>query len=217
MTTLALKIIAVVSMFIDHSGAVLFPDQMWMRYVGRLAFPIYAFLISEGYIHTHDLKRYIMRLGIFALISEVPFDLAFEYSFFYTDYQNVFFTLLLGILAIMLIDCFDGQIFWQCLSVACMCLAAGELQSDYRYVGVALIVIFYLYRDRPVMRAVGAALALTPFLSSIEWVGLLALIPITFYNGKPGRYKWRWFFYIFYPAHLTLLVCIRRIVTGTWI
>ena len=88
MTVFALKILAVVSMFIDHSGAVLFRGDMWMRYVGRFAFPIYAFLIVEGYLHTRDVRKYLIRLGVFALISEIPFDLAFRGRLFAPDYRN---------------------------------------------------------------------------------------------------------------------------------
>ncbi len=217
MSTFALKLIAVISMTIDHTGAVLFPYETWMRYVGRIAFPVYAFLIVEGYVHTSDVKKYLMRLGLFAVISEVPFDLAFNTSFFSMDCQNVYFTLFFGLLALILIDVFSGQIFWQTLSVLCMCLAAAELTTDYRYLGVIVIILFYVFRDRPFMKAVTVTLALSYLSGPMEFFGSLALIPIFLYNGELGRHKWKYFFYVFYPVHLMILVCIRKAVTGSWL
>jgi len=100
----ALKIIAVISMLTDHIGYVLFPGVMWLRIIGRLAFPIYCFLLVEGAVHTKNIGRYLLRLGAFALISEIPFDLAFKRSLFYPHYQNVFFTLFLGLAMIAVMD-----------------------------------------------------------------------------------------------------------------
>ena len=93
----ALKIIAILTMLTDHIGAGLFPSQIWLRMVGRLAFPIFAFLICEGFYHTRDIKRYAVRLGIFAIISEIPFNLLHSYYLFDPGAQNIFFTLLIGL------------------------------------------------------------------------------------------------------------------------
>src|SRR5699024_2332190 len=92
-----LKCIAILSMALDHTGAVLFPQEIWLRCAGRLAFPVFCFLIVEGFVHTHDVYRYMARLGVFALISEIPYDLAFRGVCLEFAYQNVFFTLLIGI------------------------------------------------------------------------------------------------------------------------
>ena len=95
---------------LDHMGAVLFPQQIWMRYVGRMAFILYAFLITEGYVHTHNLKRYLGRLSLLALISEIPFDMLFHRTFFYWPSQNVFFTLVLGLMGIFLMEKAAGKL-----------------------------------------------------------------------------------------------------------
>ncbi|MBO6112510.1 MAG: hypothetical protein J6P45_05640 [Lachnospiraceae bacterium] len=209
MSVFALKLFALISMIIDHMGYVIFPQYRWMRYVGRLAFPIYAFLITEGYIHTRNVKKYLLRLGVFAVISEVPFDLAFSGVPFDKNYQNVFFTLLLGLIALIFIDFFAGQTYLQCLSVLALCSAAQFMGTDYRYIGVCLIVVFYLFRDRKPFKMVGAANALIPFSSNIECMALVSMIPVFLYNGKPGRFKWKYFFYVIYPAHLLVLSAIR--------
>lgn len=217
MTTFSLKLLALVSMVIDHTGHVFFPQYRWMRYVGRLAFPIYCFLIVEGYVHTKDVKKYLTRLGIFAVISEFPFDLALEDAFFYPEGQNVFFTLFLGLLAIILIDRFVYHTWLQLVIVAVLGLLGQLMHTDYRYIGVCLIVVFYLYRDRLSFKYAGAANAIIPFSSRIEFMACFSLLPISLYNGKPGRFKWKYFFYIAYPAHLMVLAVIRRVIYGSWI
>ena len=94
----ALKILAMAFMLLDHLWATIIPDNQWMTCVGRLAFPIFAFMISEGYVHTSDFKKYAKRLLIFGLISEIPFNLMSAGGFFFPFHQNVMFTLLLGLL-----------------------------------------------------------------------------------------------------------------------
>lgn len=203
-------------MIIDHTGDVLLPQYRFLRYIGRLAFPIYAFLIVEGYVHTKSVKKYLIRLGVFALISEIPFDLAFHGSFFYPGGQNVFFTLFLGLLSIVLIDRFVYNTLLQTVIVAAIGGLAQVMHTDYRYIGVCLIAVFYLYRDRLPLKSAGAANALIPFSSRIEFMACSSLVPIFLYNGKPGRFKWKYFFYIAYPAHLLLLTFIRGKVYGIW-
>ena len=105
-----LKLIAAVSMTVDHIGAALFPQALWLRCIGRLAFVLYAFLITEGYIYTRNVKWYMARLGLLAVLSEVPFDLLFHRSLFYPYAQNVFFTLFLGLLAIYLMDLLGSRL-----------------------------------------------------------------------------------------------------------
>ena len=105
-----LKCIAILSMAADHTGALLFPEQMWLRGVGRLAFPIFAFVLAEGFFYTHDIKRYLARMGVFALLSEIPYDLAFQGAVLEFDRQNVFFTLTVSLLVLCVMEKVTGQI-----------------------------------------------------------------------------------------------------------
>ncbi len=209
MTVFVLKLFALVTMIIDHTGAVLFPQFRWMRYVGRLSFPIYAFLISEGFVHTRSVNKFLTRLLVFALISEVPYDLAFNGTISFINDMNVFFTLFLGLLALALVDYFVYSTFLQCACVAALGALAQFLYTDYRFIGVCLIVSFYLFRDRLSFKIAGASNALIPFSSNIEGMALVSLVPICLYNGKQGRFKWKYFFYAIYPVHLLILVFIR--------
>ncbi len=216
MSSFALKCIALICMVIDHTGAILFPELRWMRYLGRLAFPIYAFLIVEGYVHTRNVRKYILRLAVFAVISDVPFDIAAFGMWFDPGHQNVFFTLLMGLLALVIIDRFTHHTFLQAILVASLAYMAQLLHTDYRYIGVCLIVVFYIFRDRLFFKITAALNAIIPFSSNIEFMACTAILPISLYNGKRGRFSWKPFFYIFYPAHLLLLAFIRRKIYGIW-
>ncbi|MBQ7584374.1 MAG: TraX protein [Lachnospiraceae bacterium] len=218
MTGFALKLIAAVTMLIDHTGHVIFPGVMWLRYIGRLSFPIYCFLLVEGFFHTRDLKRYMLRLFIFAVISEMPFDLATCDAVFTLEHQNVFWTLLLGLMAISAMDLIKHEsLYLRMLLQAAVLLpfavTAQLIHSDYRWVGVCLIASMYLFRDLEPMRvATGAFLMLPFFTNEIEYVGVLAYLPMHFYNGRQGGSGSRiqkLGFYIFYPVHLLTLVFIR--------
>ena len=222
-----LKLLALIAMAIDHFAAVvilnkiimpnvpLSPDSdvwIWyqiysfMRFVGRIAFPIFCFLLVEGYTHTSNKKKYALRLFLFAVISEIPFDLAFKQSFFDTSYQNVFFTLLIGFLVIWCIDLCDhlpGSVFWQIFVLCAGSFLAYALKTDYDYKGVVLIVILYLFRNQKVLRTIAGCISLL-----WEAPACLAFIPIHFYDGTRGS-SIKYFFYLFYPLHLLLYVGIE--------
>ena len=160
-----LKLIACLSMFIDHLGAVCFSGMMGFRIIGRLAFPIYCFLLVEGAVHTHDMKKYILRMGIFALISEVPFDLAFYHRLVYTEHQNVFFTLGLGLLAIWFlehpIEHLDiPDVLYKLLVIIAAGLIAEFFNTDYGFTGIAVICVFYYLREQPQLKYPIAAILL---------------------------------------------------------
>ncbi len=221
MTGLSLKLIAALTMFLDHIGHVLFPGQLWLRYIGRIAFPIYCFLIVEGFLHTRDLRRYMFRLLIFGIISEIPFDLAFYGEIFTVEHQNVFWTLLLGLLAISVMSLIRHKniyVRWlmQALAAVPFGVCAQLAHTDYRWIGVALIASMYLFRSLEILKVASGAVFMLPFFTNeIEYIGLAAYLPMHFYNGRsgmirgiPGRIL-QLAFYIFYPLHLLILIFIR--------
>lgn len=214
-----LKIIAVISMLIDHVGAVLFPDILLFRIIGRLAFPIYCFLLVEGARYTRDMKKYMVRMGIFALISELPFDLAFYHQSFYLGHQNVFFTLLIGLIMIKGLehpfhDMEVPDVINKLIIVAVAGIAAELLQTDYGFSGIAIIFAFYILRERAALKYLITALICIG-MGWIEAFAILSLIPIVLYNGQRGSQTkaMQYGFYIFYPAHLLLLVILYQIIT----
>ena len=221
MTGYALKLVAIVSMLFDHTGDVLFPGKLWLRYIGRLAFPLYCFLLVEGFFHTRDLRKYMARLFILGIISEVPFDLAFYETLFTLRHQNVFWTLLLGLSALALMNRvrFDNiylEIPVRAVIAVPFAVTAQLIHSDYRWVGVGLIASMYLFREFEMLRlGSGVFFLAMPFTNSIEFFGLLSYLPMHYYNGKRGSSRGRagkilqWGMYIFYPAHLLVLAFIR--------
>ena len=185
--------------------AVIYYADMIMRAIGRISFPIFCFLLIEGFMHTHDVKKYALNLGIFALVSEIPFDLAFAGKPFYLDYQNVFFTLFLGLLTIWAIDTVSHKeikpnLQWivKILIAAAGCLTAWLLQTDYDYKGIILILLLYLFHDQKFLCTLVSCMSLL-----WEAPACLAFIPINLYNGKRGI-SLKYFFYLFYPVHLLL-------------
>lgn len=184
-----------------------------MRLIGRLAFPIYCFLLVEGLYKTKDVKKYSVRLLVFALLSEIPFDLAFMGKLFYFGYQNVFFTLFLGLVTIAVIDYIRKKIEnkFPALMLSFVVAVAGILsavllKTDYDGIGVAIIIIMYAFYERRVGRIVAGCLAFI-----WELTAPLAFIFIGFYNGERGR-QVKYFFYAFYPLHLLLLYLISVIL-----
>ena len=214
-----LKIIAIVTMLIDHTAATFvsaltrqpyivsspetlsFLRQLYslMRDIGRIAFPIFCFLLVEGFLHTRNVRKYAQRLFLFALISEIPFDFALKPSWFYPDKQNVYFTLLMGLLVLWGIQACGGMIWIQIPIMASGMLAAAFLQTDYGYRGVFLIEVLYILRFSRLYQCLGGAAAI-----SWELPAPAAFLPVYFYNGERGI-SLKYFFYWFYPVHLVLL------------
>lgn len=226
-----LKWAAVITMAIDHMGAgilepyvlnawggsplgdtflgnwneILSVDQI-IRYIGRPAFPIFCFLLVQGFIHTHDVKQYAVRLGIFALISEIPFDLALHIQPVYWQGQNVFFTLLIGLLAIWFIRAHRDTLPARVAGLLGGAVLAELLHTDYGAFGIALIVLLYLLRGKKALQCILGAVC-----CAWEITAPLAFVLIWFYNGKRGKQP-RWFFYWFYPVHLLLYSMIGMYV-----
>ena len=191
------------NLFHDHWNELLRVDQI-IRYIGRPAFPIFCFLLVEGFLHTRDVKKYALRLGIFALLSEIPFDLAIRGKLFDWQYQNVYVTLLIGLLTIWILRT-QKDVWYMCLLVAVAGCALGELlHCDYGAMGVVLIVVLYVMRESRIWQCVSGAVC-----TAWELPAPLAFLPICLYNGERGRQP-KWFFYWFYPVHLLLYGMIGR-------
>ena len=222
-----LKLIALVTMLIDHFGAVVvvratytpgFDREFWnslywpMRSIGRIAFPIFCFLLVEGFVHTSNVKKYLGRMFLFALISEIPFDLALTGNWMDFYFQNVFWELSMGILAMICLAYIERKNFKYVVQVVLrlgvivfFAFAAELLGLDYGMYGIISIVALYVFRQNKWSQLLVGAISFC-----WEQVAPLAFLPIAFYNGKRGR-SIKYFFYIFYPAHLLILYMIVRI------
>ena len=219
-------------MFIDHIGAAVLQligqasAAVPFRSIGRMSFPLFVFLLVEGFFYTHDRKRYALRLLIFSFISEIPFDLAFFPTspdlvgsrLFFPDRQNVFPTLLFGFLLIWFVDTViekvPSLILKICFSAAAVYLgffAGSQLHTDYGGYGVLAVLLGYMVKRYAKNQTVEILLIvlLLVFQNTVELFALLDLIPVYFYGGKKGRTISKWFFYFFYPAHLLILWAVR--------
>lgn len=225
-----LKLIAIITMLIDHTGATVIRAiqrhpavvsdaklaLMWQqiydvsRDIGRIAFPIFCFLLVEGYLHTHDVRKYAGRLFLFALISEIPFDIALKGSWYFPDKQNVYFTLFLGLLVLIGIDRITEHglrnLFLAVIPIALGMYIALKIDTDYNYKGVFLIAILYLMRSSRLYQCIGGAAA-----TAWEVPAPLAYIPVYLYNGQRGL-RLKYLFYWFYPAHLMVLYALKTYV-----
>jgi len=223
MSSFVLKIIAIISMLIDHVGVTIYGGFSFFNYLGRFAFPIFCFQLVQGYQHTSNIKKYFSRLLVFAIISQVPF----SYFLYLTTGEfhtlNIFFTLTLGLLAIYLFDKCPIKIFGFGFAVACAFIA-HYLHMDYGYYGVLLIFALYLLRDNKILMSIAfIVLSIIKFIPTFIATNFyypniilciftcLALIPILFYNGEQGK-KLKYFFYAFYPLHLILLIFVRYLI-----
>lgn len=176
-----------------------------LRTIGRLAFPVFAFLISEGVAHTSNKLRYIMRLVFFAGISEIPFDLATREVLYYPEYQNILFTYALGAMSIAATQkARKLHLAVRLIIIALFCGAAYVIRSDYGAVGVLMISVFFLLREERIARLVVGALIAAVESINYACVSALAFGLIYFYNGRRGEMPLKYFFYIAYPAHMLL-------------
>lgn len=215
-----LKWIAVLTMVIDHVGAILFPDQIWMRVIGRVAFPIYAYCLAEGFRYTSDYRRYLGRLALFAILSEIPFDLAFYGVPFSFAHQNVFFTLTLGLILLWVLERCREQLLLCAGAFAVLCFLAQALHMDYGVGGLLMVFAFYLAQQGTspwIGWGIFVFINLFGYAGGVQWAAILALLPIGLYSGKAGKKKQRFFYWI-YPLHLLLLWIIEKYIrSGSWI
>ncbi len=223
----ALKVVAVVTMLIDHTASVLLSNQSiilftiaghsltlytLMRAIGRVAFPLYAFLITEGFGHTRSRLRYGVNLGVFALLSEIPWNLEHTGKLFHIASQNVFFTLFLGFLGLCAIERYKERIVPLAASLLALFAAATVLKCDYGSNGFCFILFLYALREHELVRAV-----IGSGILSARWKAGLAFIPIALYNGKRGFIQGpvlKYAFYLIYPVHMLILYALKHRLIG---
>ena len=239
LTAAVLHIIAMTLMLMDHLWATLLPAREWLTCAGRVAFPIFAFMAVEGYFHTRSFKKYILRMLLFAVLSEIPFDLMYGGTWFYPVHQNVLWTFLLGLLGVWLME----QVWkkgktWMYLLVCVLVVPAGLVLGtlcmvDYYGVGVLTVFVFYFLHGRKWWCFLGQLAAL--YWLNVELLGglmypvqlfgmefelcqqglaLLALIPIWLYRGRQGYHSkpFQYLCYAFYPVHMLLLVVVLNFI-----
>ena len=212
LTAAHLRILALVLMLLDHLWGTIVPGNFWMTCVGRMAFPIFAFQAAEGYHHTHDFKGYCKRLAIFAVISEIPFNLMLFGSPIFPFHQNVMLTLLLGLLACR---AWDRKQWW---ALPLIWLAGIFTFPDYGAMGVATVLMFHVFRGQKLWQLVflvlinwfgfeGQQLIWGPVKVPLQAFAIGAFLPISLYNGqKGGGGKWlQYGSYLFYPVHMLIL------------
>lgn len=248
-TGTGLKLIAVITMLIDHIGAFILdpyctlrippeiidsPDTLaaWMagnkdvamvnlimvimRIIGRCGFPLFVFLIVEGFTHTRNVWKYALNLLIFGLISELPFDLAHSGNLLDITYQNVYATLLIGLLCLLLISKIEKKQGWYTFPLMLAAVfvfgaVAYFLRTDYGAVGVMTIVVMYIFRSKKKL-AFGLGCFVLLLSSPVEIFALFMLIPIARYNGERGKVVNKYLFYAFYPVHIAILYLIALLM-----
>ena len=239
LTAAVLHIIAMTLMLMDHLWATILPAREWLTCAGRVAFPIFAFMAVEGYFHTRNFKKYILRMLLFAVLSEIPFDLMYGGAWFYPVHQNVLWTFLLGLLGVWLMEQVrkKGKT-WMYLLVCVLVVPAGLVLGtlcmvDYYGVGVLTVFVFYFLHGRKWWCFLGQLAAL--YWLNVELLGglmypvqlfgmefelcqqglaLLALIPIWLYRGRQGYHSkpFQYLCYAFYPVHMLLLVVVLNFI-----
>ena len=223
-----LKCIAMIFMFIDHFNKSIFSTYLMLHDVengglyilskifailGRIAFPIFLFLLVEGLKHTHSKRKYLIQLLIFAAISEVPYDLCIYESVFEPEFQNIFFTIAIAIAVLWIIDELRKNVkdLYRLLFGIIVCIAAAlfseVMHFDYGFLGIVIPVILYILYDYRIM---GTGLGYATVAAYEPW-SFMGFFLVNMYNGKRGHIK-KWIGYVFYPAHLIVLGLIRVVL-----
>ncbi|MBQ6860876.1 MAG: conjugal transfer protein TraX [Clostridia bacterium] len=237
-TSFALHILAMILMLCDHLWGTIIPGNEWLTCIGRIAFPIFAFLLVEGYFHTKNLKKYVQRLFIFALISEIPFNLMKGSSITYILAQNVLWTFLIGIWMIYLNEKVKSKKIFIKILVALATTFLGYLLgfitfADYYGYGVLMILTFYFFRGNKIWNYIAQFIAMiyinvnlmkglsyeVNLFNKIYFIpqqayALIALIPIWLYQGKQGPYNKiiKYVYYAFYPIHILILGLLKVLI-----
>ena len=228
MTLLVLKIIALVSMTVDHIGRFFFPESVWMTTVGRIAFPIFAWGVANGYRESKDISKYGIRLGAVGIISQIPYALAFI-QIGRSPYElNILFTLLLGLCAIIAYDRIQEKYIRNIVLVILICLGT-VCNVSYGWYGVTIVLLFHTtFQNIPkrVLLFTIATIGYVFFYSFFATIknnreivyrglqqlcSLAALIPISLYHGISGR-RLKYVFYIYYPLHLSIIAVLYYLI-----
>ena len=219
MSCAVFKYLAVFSMLLDHIAVVFLPPQsnayLLLRGLGRAAFPIFSYLLVQGFIHTRNLKKYIARLLAFGVLAEVPFDLAAFGSAFDFRAQNTLFTLALALLVLDALSKIErGRFSAPTICAGLLAACASEFfHTDYGIFGILLIVALYVWRSDPrgqllVVLVFGLCTARGIYFPAFLATGIC----LCFGNGKRGNLRFARLFYWFYPAHLLILVCLKMLI-----
>ena len=234
-TSFSLHIMAMVFMLCDHLWGTVLPGNDWLTCIGRVAFPIYAFLIVEGYFYTKDLKKYVKRLLVFAVLSEIPFNLAMGSRIFYPIHQNVLWSFLISIGLIHWNEKVKEKQVWKRVFVVIASVCIGYIGGlitfvDFYNAGILTVLVFYYFRNKKWWCYAAQLVCLwyinfellggysyevqmfgeTHFIAR-QGIAVLALIPIWLYQGKQGYHSsgWQYFCYAFYPLHLLILGILK--------
>ncbi|MBN1463884.1 MAG: hypothetical protein JW922_09465 [Paludibacteraceae bacterium] len=238
MTILLIKIIAIITMTVDHIGLFLFPTMPSLRLIGRFSFPFFAWLIASGEQHTKNVKKYAMRLLLFGLISQIPYALLFaDFPHAIFSKLNIMFTLLLGLISIQLYKAVAKKSKYLAFLFVVLVAVFGEVNNvSYGAAGVLSIALFYIYFNNKLMMwltqtmifvayywvpiAYGiimfSSLYADQLLGLVQPFAVLSILVINSYNGKQGK-PIKLFFYLFYPLHLLVIYLIKVSVLNLWL
>lgn len=214
-----IKWIAMVAMIIDHIAISMANQEsvlyLVMRIIGRISYPLFAFLAVESFLNTKSLSKYMIGLLVFAVISEVPFNLLWSGKVLYPECQNILWTLLLGIGGVSFYKRFEAKKLRLpgFVIMFVMAVAAVFARVDYNIAGVLMIGVIYLFRKAPIARDIAFAIVAFAFTGIASGcAALVALIPMHLYNGERGKlYVHKYAYYAFYPAHMLLLFGIASL------
>lgn len=211
MSSFTLKMIAVITMIIDHVGAVFLSEYQIFRIIGRISFPIFCFLLVEGYHHTKNVYKYLFRLVLFAIVSEPIFDKLFFGEWIYKEKGNVFITLVVGLVFMIISSKFTHMIERYIVFAVCIMLASF-IPMDYGIYGIAMIGGFYFLRDKKIANIIYQGFINVLVIKGTQTYGIIGSAITTLYNGKKGCSRFKYAFYILYPLHLLILLIITQLV-----
>ena len=216
LTSNQLKLLAMLTMTLDHIGVQMFPGVLWLRIVGRLAFPIYAYMIAEGCAHTRNRRKYLLQMSGLALLCQLV-----DFFAMGSLFQCILVTFTLSILLIYACDTGSRPLTaLALLGVAFVTVALPRLLPgtdfaiDYGFFGVLVPVAVYLgktHREKLLFMAFTLA-ALAWSFGGIQWYSLAALLPLALYGGQRGKRRMKWLFYLYYPLHLAAIYGISLLL-----